>query len=584
MRGLTRRWILTEGGAGEAGLLERLLAARGVTDRPSIDRFCEPSLHHLHDPVRLPGLEAAAERLVAAVRTGQRIVIYGDYDVDGITATAILYHVIRCAQPDADVRSYVPHRLDEGYGINCDALRQLRSDGANLVISVDCGITAHESAATARSLGLDLIITDHHRPAEGREDLPDACAVVHPGLPGSDYPFADLCGAGVAFKLAWRFASMWCGSERVSQAFKETLMHMLPLAALGTIADVVPLVDENRVLAQFGLRLIKQTPLVGLRSLIEASNLMDDSIDCEKVGFVLGPRLNACGRMGHAAEAVEMLTCATADRATTIAQNLNRLNRQRQQTEKRIFEQAAEMAESAGMTGEDRRIIILAREDWHPGVVGIVCSRLIERFGRPAILMQRQADTCKGSARSIDDYSIHAALSAVASHLRRFGGHDMAAGVELEASQLEAFVDAMTAHANRHINADQLMPAVHVDCDARIDEMDLDCVGRIGALAPFGRANPRPTVRLREAVVAEVPKQIGGAGKHLSLRLRQDGPGGRRLIRAVWWRRGGLAAELAPGMCVEALIEPKLNHWQGRTSVEAELRDVRICEPGEAVT
>ena len=601
MRGLTRRWVLKEesppppdGPPPPAGgldsppppdgppperppLLQRVLAARGLCDAQLIERFCEPKLNHLHGPEMLPNIDQAAQRLIDGVRQGQRIVIYGDYDVDGITATAILHHVIKTVQPDADLHSYVPHRLDEGYGLNCEALRQIKSDGADLVITVDCGITGREPAATAREIGLDLIITDHHNVPDGGRPLPEAI-IVHPNLPGSDYPFGDLCGAGVAFKLAWRFATLWCGSQRVSETLQKTLLDMLPLAALGTIADVVPLVGENRIIASYGLRLIRQSPLIGLQALIEASNLTDEHIDSEKVGFILGPRLNACGRMGHAAEAVRLLTDAPPEEAKAIARRLTQLNRQRQQTERTIFEQAAQMAEDANMTGRDNRMIVLAHESWHPGVIGIVCSRLVNRFGRPAILLQHQGDLCKGSARSIDGYSIHDALMTCEDQLSTFGGHDMAAGLSLDSTELPAFTEAITAHANERISPDELTPAINIDCDAALDELDLQTVKQIGSLSPFGRANPRPVVRISRVTVADPPRQIGANGRHLSFRVRQDDGRERRIIRAVWWGAGHLAGDIASGMTLDVAIEPKINEWNGRVSVEAEVRDIRLCE------
>ncbi|MHC4447715.1 MAG: single-stranded-DNA-specific exonuclease RecJ [Planctomycetota bacterium] len=595
MRGLTRRWVYRDlhrnAGTGNAAtggdgrdslpLLERVLRARGLTDPDTVRRFCEPKLTDLYDPQLLPGIDAAAERLVAAVRGGESIVIYGDYDVDGISASAILYHMIKAAAPDSGVRTYVPHRLDDGYGLNGEALRQLRSEGASLVVSVDCGISAQEPARVAREAGLDLIITDHHN-VDAERGLPDAAVIVHPRLPGSSYPFHELSGAGVAFKLAWRFATVWCGSPRVGESMQRLLLNLLPLAALGTIADVVPLVDENRTIASFGLRLIKQTPITGLRALIEASGLAEEEIDSQKIGFVLAPRLNACGRMGHAAEAVHLLTSAAPAEARAIAQRLAHLNRERQETERSIAEHAAQMAEDAGMTADDRRAIVLADEGWHPGVVGIACSRLAERYGRPVVLLQRQGDHCKGSARSVEGYSIHAGLTATAKHLQRFGGHDAAAGLTLRAADLGAFTEALIEHANAHIDVEQMTPTVGIDCDARLEELDFEVVKRIAALSPFGHANPRPAVRLTATTLAEPPRQMGSYGRHLALRLRQEGAAGRRWIRAVWWNGGSLAADLGAGMRLDAVVEPKLNAFSGRVSVEAEVRDVRVVEESTA--
>ena len=581
MRGLTKRWIHRPDGAQGAtaggGLFERILRARGLEDPEQIRRFCEPKLTDLHEPNLLPNIEAATDRLVEAIRQDQSIVVYGDYDVDGIAGCAILYHVIKAVAPDARLETYVPHRLEEGYGLNTEALRQLRDQGAQLVISVDCGITALEPAAEARAIGLDLIVTDHHLP-EADEPLPSALAIVHPRLAGSRYPFGELCGAGVAYKLAWRFATTWCGSRRVGKNVQKVLLDMLPMAALGTIADVVPLVDENRTIASFGLRWIKQTPIVGLKALIEAADLTGEDIDSEKVGFVLAPRLNACGRMGHAAEAVRLLTDAPPDEADEIARRLTRLNRQRQEIERRITDQAAQRAEDAGMTADGCRAIVLADESWHAGVVGIVCSRLVEQYGRPVVLLQQQGDSCKGSARSIDGYSIHEGLTAAAQHLTSFGGHEAAAGLALRTADLDAFTARLVEHANAHIPIEQLTPTLRIDCDAAIGDLEIGQVRRIGLLSPFGRSNPRPTVRITGAMLAGPPRQIGANGRHLTLKLQAGEARDRRVLRTVWFGSGSRAADLAPGMRVDAVIEPKINAWNGRESVEGMIRDVRVCE------
>ncbi len=605
MRGLTKRWRMIDSPAAPSPqltaltltpLARRILAARGFSDPDQIRDFCQPKLASLCDTALMPNIDAAAARIIQAIRNNQSIVIYGDYDVDGITAAAILFHTIKTIQPSARIHTYVPHRLDEGYGLNCDALRQLKTEGADLAITVDCGITAVQSAQTAKEINLDLIITDHH---EFSASLPDANALVHPRLPGSRYPFADLCGAGVAFKLAWHLAKTWCNSERVSEVLQKTLLNMLPLVALGTIADVVPLLGENRILTAFGLRLIKQTPLPGLRALIEASGLADEKIDCERVGFSLAPRLNACGRMGHAAEAVKLLTDASPDEAAVIARQLTDQNTHRQSVERRIFEQALKMAEDAGMIGDNSRAIVLADPSWHPGVVGIVCSRLVEKFGRPVVLLNQTDDLCKGSARSIDGYSIHEGLSAAASFLTTFGGHAMAAGLSMHTQNLQAFTQALTAHANENIPLENLVPALQIDCEANLLELDLPSVQWLHSLAPFGRSNRAPVILIRDAILAEAPRQMGANGKHLSLSIRQDASaaigetdggeatgaakaGGRKFMRTVWWNAGNRASDFAAGMRLDLAIEPKLNEWNGRINVEGHLHDLRICEPALA--
>ncbi|MCA9310752.1 MAG: single-stranded-DNA-specific exonuclease RecJ, partial [Phycisphaerales bacterium] len=506
---------------------------------------------------------------------------YGDYDVDGMTATAILYHMLRHLEPGARVGTYVPHRLDEGYGLNAEALRHLKSDGASVVVSVDCGITAVEPARVAREAGLDLIITDHHTPPADVAGLPEAFAIVHPALPGSTYGCRHLCGAGVAFKLAWRLATMAAGRPVVDAETRRLLLRLLSLAALGTIADVVPLTDENRVIASNGLRLVRETGLPGIDALIEVAGLNTGVVDAEDVGFKLGPRLNACGRMGHAREAVELLTDVTPERAAVIARALNEQNTSRRDTERRIFEEACERAEGAGMTGVDRRAIVLAAEDWHPGVVGIVCSRLIGRFHRPTILMQRDGDECRGSGRSIDGFNLHGGLRACASHLTRFGGHDMAAGLALASSSLDAFTEAFIAHANGAVSEEMLTPQLRVDCAVGIEELTPQGVRAVLRLGPFGRDNPHPNLLLEGMRVTHDARAIGAQGRHLQV-LAQSA--GAQALRLVGWGMGDVAPRLRAGALFDAVIRPKLNEFRGVVNVEAEVRDLRLTEGAEVRT
>lgn len=575
-RGLTRMWKPRAAAASIAGtLVERVLASRGISDSASAELFLKPSLLHLHEPSLMTDMDKAAARILEAAASGQPIAIYGDYDVDGVTATTILYHALKAIAPNSDVRTYVPHRLEEGYGLNAAAIEQLASEGAKVIVSVDCGVTAVEPARAARRAGVDLIITDHHNPPADESGLPGAFAVVHPRRPGSAYPYGELSGAGVAYKLAWRMASMHCGSSRVSPPLRALLLDMLAFASLGAIADVVPLTGENRVLTSFGLGRVKNSTNPGLRALVEASGLAGDNIDTEHVGFSLAPRLNACGRMGHAREAVELFTTATGDRAAEIARNLTRLNEDRRAAERRIADQAMRMAESAGMTRPDRRAIVLAHDDWHPGVVGIVCSRLVDRFGRPAILMQRKDGGCAGSGRSIEGFSLHGALHRCAEHLNSFGGHDMAAGLKLDASRLDAFTESFIATANDGLTEDQLIPSISVDCDATLDELTPEAVRELDRLAPFGPGNPRPRIRLVDVVLTAKPEPFGSDASHLALMMKS--PNAARTIRVVAWKWAERRDVLAAGIPVEAVIFPKLNTWKGNTRVEPELADLRVC-------
>ncbi len=590
---------------GGAGLLTRLLERRGLTDAEAVERFLSPKLQHLADPRDLPGCEAAAERLADAARAGRPIVVYGDYDVDGVTAAAILWHTLRGL--GAAVSTYVPHRIDEGYGLNAEALRSFAADAAAagtampLVVTVDCGITAVAEAELARQLGLGLIITDHH---QFGDTLPAADAVVHPegriwGLSGLGVgkeahaaPDVDAlgsspqalkpltltaqpCGAGVALKLAWQTARMFHGSDRLPDPLRSLMVDLLALAALGTVADVVPLVGENRVITAFGLSRIKRTPFVGLNALIDASRLRDDTIDSYKVGFVLGPKLNACGRMGHAREAVKLLTDATPAEAAELAKFLTGENDRRRATERAILEQAKAMVAERGDDTPDRRALVLAHPDWHPGVVGIVASRLVEAFHRPTVMLAVDAETgtAKGSARSVDGVDLHAALGSCAAHLVKFGGHAMAAGLTLDADRVDAFRAALVECINDQLAAEDLAAVVEVDAEVALADCCLPLFRQIQRLEPFGRHNPRPRLLLRDATLARPAQRMGGHGKHLSLYLR-DGAGGPTL-RAVAFGLGDLADDLPAGATVDLVFEPKLNVWQGRTSAELHVVDLR---------
>ena len=582
-RGLTKRWIVPEHREPGTDLLARVLAARGLSDPTSAQAFMEPSLLGLHDPGLLPNVDKAAERLLGALEAGETVVIYGDYDVDGVTATAILYHTLTTIRPDADVRTYVPHRLEEGYGLNAEAMRTLADEGAAVIVSVDCGITAIEPARAAKDAGVDLIITDHHNPPAEGDELPDAYALVHPRLPGSKYPFGELCGAGVAYKLAWRTATLFCGGERVTPTLRTLLVELLGPCALGVIADVVPLVDENRVIARFGLGRVRTSPIEGLRALVEASGLADEKIDADAVGFRLGPRLNACGRLGHAREAVELFTTATCARASEISQALCTLNDERRATERRIFDEACKLAEGAGMTEAGTRGIVLAGDGWHPGVVGIVCSRLVERYGRPTILLCRESETCKGSGRSIDGYNLHAGIDACREHLTTFGGHDMAAGLSLASDRAEDFAAAFIAHANEHLRDEDLLPALRCDTAAELGELTPASVRTLEALAPFWRENPRAQLAIRGVRLADDPKPFGQHGRHAGLTLACARTGAT--VRCVGWNWSRPLREAGPaikrGSTIDVVVTPRVSSWNGR--VEPELCDLRVRSDAHSV-
>ncbi len=592
-------------------LVDRLLRARGCADAQQAERFLRPKLNHLHDPATLPGCVRAAQRLKQAVDDQQPIIIYGDYDVDGVTASAILYHTLR--QAGADVSTYVPHRLDEGYGLNAEAIARMcdvrsamsdksdatshiehRTSNKPLIVSVDCGITAVEPARIAREHGVDLIITDHH--AFDADHLPDAYALVHPALDMCDircamsekdqhrtsniehrtYNNQDLCGAGVAYKLAWQFALVYTGCEqggKLPDVYRELLLDLLAFAALGTVADVMPLVGENRAITAFGLRRISSTKFAGLNALIDASNLRSEKIDAYHIGFVLGPRLNACGRMGHAKEAVELLTTATGQRAKELAEELHQANEDRKATERDITQEATQQVLDLGYDKPDTRAIVLADEGWHPGVVGIVASRLVEQFSRPVILLCIDPTTgeAKGSARSVDGVSIHQAMSACSEHLIKFGGHAMAAGLTLSVDNIDRFRSALVNQVNAVLSPEDLVARVRIDADITLDVCTVPLFELLQSLAPFGRGNPRPRLITQRLTLDRPGQRMGSMGKHLSLQLRREG----RSIRAVGWNMGDRAEQLPAGAVVDLVFQPAINEWQGRRSAELHVMDLR---------
>lgn len=552
-------------------LVGRLLVRRGISDVDQARRLLEPRLTHLHDPSLLPGNHSAAEHIDQAVRSGQPIVIYGDYDVDGITASSILWHVLRLA--GAQVRTYTPHRIDDGYGLNSQAIAELCHDAVKppLIVTVDCGITALEPAREAQQLGADLIITDHHEfdPA----GLPEALAIVHPRLAGSAYPFDSLCGAGVAFKLAWQFAKVHCGSDRVPAAFRDLLLDLLSLAALGTVADVVPLVDENRAITHYGLGHIKQARLAGLNALIDASRLRDEKIDAYHVGFILGPRLNACGRMGHAGKAVQLLTDAEPAEAGQIASFLISENERRRQTQRRIFDEAQQMVSDAGYHRDDCRAIVMGKEGWHAGVVGIVASHLADLFCRPVVLMNFNNGEAHGSARSVKDLSILDAIQSCAPLLRSFGGHAMAAGVRLDRSNVDAFREQLVDYVNARLEPEDLVQVLDIDADCTLDAINTPLVEQIERLAPFGRGNPSPILCLRDVALDQKPQRVGNDGSHARLALRQ----GRHHASAIGFGLAERACHLVAGEHIDLAFMPKMSTWNGRRRVELHVKDFRAA-------
>ena len=583
-----KRWRLPEPDAAAAEELAKQLKTSpvvgqlllnrgfGTGDLESARRFARPALTDLLDPADIPGLPAAAQRLADALKAGERVAIYGDYDVDGITATSILWHAFALLGGDPqNVLTYVPHRVDEGYGLNVEAVEKLADDGARVIVSVDCGITAVEEATAAKARGVDLIITDHHEwkhDGGGEPALPaDAFALVHPRLP-SDRKYANphLTGAGVAFKLAWEVGKRATGREKVSTEMRQFLVEALALAALGTIADVAPLTGENRVIARFGLGGLTKTKLRGLRALIDSAGLGGKELDSYHVGFLLGPRLNACGRMGHARQAVHMLTAATPGEAKDTADFLESQNRDRQTTERKIVEQAVEMVRDHGWDGPDSPAIVVDGEGWHAGVVGIVASRLVDKFSRPTVVLATEDGCAAGSGRSVSGFHLARALAACDDLLTSHGGHAMAAGLKLASENVDAFRKRFTAQAREQLSPDDLVPTLRADAAVPLSHVTAALVEELARLGPFGVGNPKPVLVLRGLTVLSA-RSCGKTGDHLQLQL-DDNKGSR--MKAIAFGCGKLALSLRGGDVVDVAAEPGLNEWNGRVSVELVVRDL----------
>lgn len=554
-------------------VVAQLLVSRGLDNPETAQRFLDPRLSHLRDPDDLPGAATAAARIEAAVQAGHRITVYGDYDVDGITATAILYRCLRLLGADAGY--YLPNRLDEGYGLSADALRKLAAQGTKQVVTVDAGITATAEAAVARELGIELIITDHHLPGE---TLPEAAAIVHPGLPTAPYPFAGLSGSGVALKLAWSLCRRVAGADKVTDRMRDFLMQAVGLASLGTVADVVPLVDENRVLVRHGLTSLTNFPTIGITALCRVAELDQKSaLNTEDIGFALAPRMNAAGRLGQAQLALELLVTDNPTRASELADYINELNGSRQHLERSIYRAANKQAQEE-FDPESDAALVLAGRGWHAGVIGIVAGRLAEKYHRPVVVCsidELGVKPCVGSARSIRGFDLHAALAACDDHLLTHGGHAAAAGVKVEEASLDAFRQELCEQVANRITHEDLVSELWIDAEVPLSGLTKTSIAQMEQLAPFGQDNPRPLLCTSEVTLAEAPKQIGGGGRHLSLKVAQHGV----TLRAVSFGSGERIDEFNKTDTPWAIaFRPVINEFRGRRTVEIQMVDWQPAE------
>ncbi|HKS78444.1 MAG TPA: single-stranded-DNA-specific exonuclease RecJ [Gaiellaceae bacterium] len=536
---------------GISELTAAILVRRGYSDAAVAKRFLEGE-QPPHDPFLLGDMEAACARIHAAVEQRRRICVHGDYDVDGIAATTLAVLLLR--ELGAEVAWHLPSRFDEGYGVSRATLARLADEGCGLVLTVDCGITAVAEVAEASERGLDVVVTDHHRPGE---ELPD-CPVV--ATRPSDYPFPELCGTGVVYKLGQALFGIDSDVPR----------KHLDLVALATIADVVPLVDENRSLAIAGLRALARTSKPGLRALMRSAGVDPAAVDAGAVGFRLAPRLNAAGRLGHPREALELLLTDDEAEARRLADSLEELNRERQAIEGRILREAVAQVEAWPPEQRARRGYAVAGADWHEGVIGIVASRLVERYDRPVVLISGTEGDWKGSGRSIPTFDLHAALGACSGLLGRWGGHRAAAGLSIPEENVEAFAEAFAAQAAAALDEDDLEPVTTIDAVvARGADLSLDLCAELARLAPFGLGNPAPILLAPGCGLAELATV--GDGKHLRFRIRREGRDGGS---AIAFGQGSRLEVLRPEALYDIAFRLEENRWNGTVAPQLVVRRV----------
>lgn len=536
-------------------LAARVLVSRGFDEEGAAALFRPAEADFLEDPMRLKGMAAAVERVRYAIERGERIRVYGDYDADGVTSTALMYRLL--TRLGANFDTYIPHRSLEGYGLNPAAVDLAADAGVGLIVTVDNGISAVEPIAHARERGIDVVVTDHHEPPA---ELPDAVALVNPKQPGCDYPNKGLCGAGVAFKLAHALLG------RPAPEWSD-------LAAIGTIADLMPLAGENRLIVRMGLARIRREPSVGIRALAAVCKTEPAKLTSGRIGFALGPRLNAGGRLDRADGAVRLLTTEDPAEAESLALELDRLNARRQQMVETTVEEAERMWQEKRPQG--RNVIVLSNPGWHAGIAGLVASKLVERHYLPTIVLAEDPDTglAKGSARSIDGFDLHAALTACSPLMEHFGGHQAAAGLTIRTDRLVQLEEELHQWAAERLQPEDWLPKKRADLACRLEEMTLDAAEALGRLEPFGNGHPVPRLMIEGAVVREC-RLLGKEGKHLRLTVAQSD----RVIEAVGFGMGGMAEELTAGRELDMLGELSVNEWNGRKKAQFAIQDLRSGE------
>ena len=533
-------------------LLAKILVNRGIIEEKDIEQFLKPTRKDFYDAYLMPDMEKAVDRILKAIEKKEKVLIYGDYDVDGITSVTVLKSFLE--ERSLKVDEYIPNRLNEGYGLNKAAVEKIANENYTLMITVDCGISAIEEVKYANELGIEVIITDHHEPGE---KLPEAIAVVDAKRKDNRYPFRNLAGVGVVFKLIQAI------SQKIGLEEKEFLKY-LDIVCIGTISDIVPLVDENRVIVKLGLRLVEQTRNLGLRTILQASGYQ--KVDSTTISFGIAPRINACGRMGHQEEALKLFLSTDRNEVNELAEKLNEYNRQRQDKEKQIFLEALDKIKKEAINEDS--VMVIDGENWHHGVIGIVASKITEMYFKPSILLCYECDEGKGSGRSIPGFDLHEALTKCEGSLERFGGHSMAIGLSVKKDKLEELRKKLDVIAKEK-QIDKIVPILKIDAQVELKDISMQIVESLRKLEPFGEENKVPLFVFKNLKIDSI--RALSEGKHIKLSLRQDN---QYLINAMGFNLGELTNEYRIGDKVDIVGSLEINKFNGEESIQILLKDM----------
>ncbi|MCF7857769.1 MAG: single-stranded-DNA-specific exonuclease RecJ [Candidatus Cloacimonetes bacterium] len=542
-------------------MIAEMLIRKNITNLTDIDDFFNPDLNNMHDPFIFEDMKKATERIISAIEKKELITIYGDYDVDGTTSAALLYLGLK--KVGAEIDYYIPHRMIDGYGLSILGVDQLKENGTKLVISVDCGINAIDEVDQINKMGMDIIITDHHNP---KEELPEAYAIINPKMVDCEYPYKMLAGVGVAYKLLVAVYS------QLDLDTNELIDKYIDLVALGTIADIVPLTGENRIIANNGLlRLVKKYN-IGLNALIKLAGLSHKELNSSDIVFGIAPRINAAGRMGSATRAVELMVSNDEKESEELAQIIERENSLRQQIDQRTFQEACEIIEKKYKNIDETPLIVVSSDDWHPGVIGIVASKLVEKYYRPSIMITFKDGTGSGSGRSIAGFDLFSALVSVEGYLETFGGHKYAAGLQILVEYVDLLENKLKKYVKENVSDELFIPPLNIDSKIELFEINNNLLEWLEKFAPFGPGNMRPTFYSENVIIVGFPYNVGK--NHLKLKVMKDGCE----LDLIGFNLGDYLPFLKKGSEVDIAYSLEFNTWQGRTSIQGKLKDLRITQ------